>query len=66
MPTFSLQFSDPEPESDDEVAPETRDEAGSAAEVEKHVERMASSSSGEEEGEENVNVVDSDAVAKGK
>ena len=66
MPAFSLQFSEPETESDDEVAPKTRDASGSAAEVEKHAERMASSSSGKEEGEENVNVVNSDAVAKGK
>ena len=58
VPAFSLQFSEPEMESDDEVAPMTRNAAGSAAEVEKRAEKIASSSSGEEEEEEIYNVVD--------
>ena len=66
VPAFSLQFSEPEPESDDEVFPKTHDAVGSASEVEKCVEKTASSSSGGEEEEEAVNVVESDAAAKGK
>jgi hypothetical protein len=65
MPAFSLQFSKPEPESDDDIAPKTHDVAGSAVEVEKRAEKTASSSSGGDE-EENVVVVDSNAAAKGK
>jgi len=66
MPAFSLQFSEPEPESDDEVFPKTHDAAGSASEVEKCAKKTASSSSGGEEEEEAVNVVESDTAAKGK
>ena len=64
MPTFSLQFSEPEPESDDEVAPKSRGAVGSGVEVEKRAARTASSSSGEEE--EEANAADSGAAAKGK
>ena len=66
MPAFFLQFSEPEPKSDDEVFPKTHDATGSASEVEKRAEKTASSSSGGEEEEEAVNVVESDAAAKGK
>jgi len=52
MPAFSVQFSEPEMESDDDNAPKTYDAAGSATEAEEHAEKMASSSSGEEEEEE--------------
>ena len=65
MLAFSLQFSEPELESDEEVAPETHVAAGLATEVGNRAEKMASSSSVREE-EENVNVMNSDATTKGK
>ena len=67
MPAFSVQFSEPETESDDETIPKTHAAAGSATETEKHAKKTDSSSSGgEEEDDVNVNVVDSDVPAKGK
>ena len=67
MPAFSVQFSEPETESDDETIPKTHAATGSATEAEKHAKKTASSSSGgEEEDDVNVNVVDSDVPAKGK
>ena len=66
MPAFSIQFSEPETESDEESAPKTHATAGSATEAEKRAEKTALSSSGGEEEEEAVNVVDSNATAKGK
>ena len=46
MPAFSVQFSEPETESDDDNAPKTHAAAGSATEAEDRAEKMASSSSG--------------------
>jgi len=67
MLAFSVQFSEPETESDDETVQKTHAVAGSATEPEKHAEKTASSSSGgEEEDDVNVNVVDSDVPEKGK
>ena len=67
-PAFSVQFSDPKTESDEEDAPKTHAASNLAAEAEKCAEKTASLSSGgeEEEDEANVDVVDSDATAKGK
>ena len=68
MPAFSVQFSNPEMESDEEDAPKTHTASSLVAETEKRAEKTASSSSGREEEEDNVdaNIVDSDMTAKGK
>jgi len=66
MPAFSVQFSEPETESDDDNAPKTHAAAGSAMEAEERAEKTASSPSGGEEKEEAVDAVESDAAAKGK
>ena len=66
MPAFSVQFSEPETESDDDNAPKTHAAASSAMEAEEHAEKTASSPSGGEEKEEVVDAVESEAAAKGK
>jgi hypothetical protein len=66
MPTFSIQFSEPEMKSDDDNAPKTHAIAGSATEAEECAERTASSCSGLEEKEEAIDAVKSNAAANWK
>jgi hypothetical protein len=66
MPAFSVQFSEPETECDDDNAPKTHAAAGSAMEAEERAEKTASSPSGGEEKEEAVDAVESEAATKGK